>query len=79
MSRLPTSLARESHAYTRSKMPWLITIGETAYGKMINYISGGGMRTFGRTMHQEETLRRQRKFVALAVVLAALWLVFYIF
>lgn len=78
MNRLPTSLARDPHTYTRSDVPWLITIGETAYGKMINYISGGGMQTFGRTVRQERSRRRQRRFLVAAGILAVVWLVLYV-
>ena len=64
------------HAYTRSRSPWIISESRSAYGKMINYISGGGMRTFGRTVRQEEVRRRQRLFLLVAGVLLSLWLLF---
>ena len=76
MKSLTPSALESAHAYTRSKVPWTINVSETAYGKMINYLSGGGMRTFGRTVRQEETRRRQRRFLAVVAGLAALWLVF---
>ena len=69
----------DSHAYTRSDVPWVISESETAYGRMINYISGGGMRTFGRTVRQEETRRRQRVFLTVAVAVTVLWLSFLVF
>jgi len=79
MKQLTTSLARDSHAYTHSKAPWLITVGESAYGRMINYLSGGGLRSFGRTLRQEEVLIRQRRFLWTSGVLAAVWLILYLF
>ena len=66
----------DAHAYTRSDVPWSITVGEDAHDKMINYISGGGMRTFGRTIRQEEARRRQRTFLMVAAGLIGLWVLF---
>jgi len=66
------------HAYTRSRTPWILTDYRGVYGKLLHYISGGGMRTFGRTVRQEEARRRQRRFFVLAALLAALWLAFYV-
>lgn len=79
MSRLQTSLVEDAHGYTRSKVPWILSLGGTAYDKMINYISGGGMRTFGRTVRQEEVRRRQTRFLVVAALLASVWLLFFIF
>ena len=42
--------------------------------KLFHYISGGGMRTFGRTVQQEELNARQNRFLAAAGIAAALWL-----
>ena len=84
MSRIPTSLVGVAHSYTRSKVPWRLdeyqeAHGETSSGKrfgwkLFHYISGGGMRTFGRT-EQEEHGARQTRFLAVAGAVAALWLV----
>ena len=79
MSSIPTSTRGDAHAYTRSDVPWIISVGTTAYGKMINYISGGGMRTFGRTVRQEECLRRQLRFAVVSSVLLAIWFLFLVF
>lgn len=67
------------HAYTRSRAPWILADYRSAYGKLLHYISGGGMSTFGRTIRQEEARLRQRRFLTLAAVLGALWLAFYLF
>ena len=79
MKSVKASFVESAHAYTRSDVPWAITVGETAYAKMIGYISGGGMRTFGRTVRQEEVRRRQRRFVVVFSAVAALWLAFLLF
>ena len=79
MKSVKTRFVESAHAYTRSDVPWNMSVGETAYAKMISYLSGGGMKTFGRTVRQEEVLLRQRKFLVVFVVLAALWFVFLVF
>ena len=79
MGRVHTEIVEDAHAYTRSVVPWSMTTSRTAHGRMVNYISGGGMRIFGRTVRQEETRRRQLRFLALAAVLTALWFVLLVF
>lgn len=79
MKGLPTSLVQDAHGYTRSDVPWVVSSGATAYDKMINYISGGGMKTFGRTVRQEEIRRRQTRFLAVAALLATVWVLFLVF
>ena len=79
MKSVKTRFVESAHAYTRSDVPWNLTVGETAYAKMISYISGGGMKTFGRTVCQEEVRRRQQRFLTVFAVLTTLWLVFLIF
>lgn len=77
MGRVHTSVVGDAHSYTRSKSPWILEDHRSVYGRLIHYLSGGGMRTFGRTVRQEEMLIRQRRFVAVASVLGVLWGVFY--
>ena len=79
MARVHTSVVGHEHEYTRSDSPWVITEGKSAYAKMINYISGGGMRTFGRTVRQEENLRKRLRFLVASGVIAAVWAVFWVF
>ena len=79
MSGLHTSIREDSHAYTRSESPWILTDSESVYGRLIHYISGGGMRAFGRTVRQEEVRGRRMRFLAVAAVFAALWLLFWFF
>ena len=66
------------HAYTRSRTPWILADHRGAYGKLLHYISGGGMRTFGRTVRQEEARLRQRRFFIVSALIAAIWLFFYV-
>ena len=79
MGRVHTEIVEDAHAYTRSAVPWSMTTSQTPHGRMVNYISGGGMRIFGRTVRQEEARRRQLRFLALAAILAALWFVLLVF
>ena len=84
MSAIHTSTVASAHAYTRSTVPWVLeenreASGETSDGKrfgwrLFHYLSGGGMRAFGRTVRQEETDRRRNRFLAGAAVFAAAWL-----
>ena len=71
--RLTTSTVREAHPYTRSKSPWILGEHSSMYGKLIHYLSGGGMSTFGRTVKQEEVRLRRRRFFIAAGVIAAVW------
>lgn len=77
MNKLPTSLRSDAHAYTRSTTPWILGEHESAYGKLIHYLSGGGMSTFGRTVGQEESHRKHVRFLIVAAVIGAIWLLFY--
>ena len=79
MSGIHTEVVSSAHAYTRSEIPWVVERHKSAYGKLIHYLSGGGMRTFGRTVRQEEVRRRQRRFCVEFAVLAAIWLALLVF
>ena len=84
---LHTNLKCDEHAYTRSPEPWRIDAGEEVYAsisrksrrgwKLFHYISGGGMRVFGRTVEQEEADARQNRFLWAMGAVFALWLAFY--
>lgn len=79
MSKIVPSPIGDAHSYTRSRSPWILGEYKSVYGKLIHYLSGGGMSTFGRTVHQEEVRIRQHRFLVTLAVLATLWLIFYIF
>ena len=74
MSGIHTEVVSSAHAYTRSDSPWIIEQHKSAYGKLIHYLSGGGMRTFGRTVQQEELGARQNRFLVAAGIVAAAWM-----
>lgn len=90
MSGIRTSLVEDAHSYTRSSMPWRLEVevdraaqARTAKGKvfgwkLFHYISGGGMKTFGRSVRQEEADARRNRFLAAAGVVGALWLWFWL-
>ena len=73
MGKVPTEIVEDAHAYTRSDVPWSIPSGKSGHARLIDFISGGGMRTFGRTVRQEEVRRRQRRFLVASAALAAVW------
>ena len=79
MGRVHTEIIGDAHAYTRSDVPWAMSTSRTARDRLVNYISGGGMRIFGRTVRQEEVRRRQLRFLAVSAVLAVLWLLLLVF
>ena len=85
MSRLSNSIVRDAHAYTRSRTPWVLesdrqaqgeTAGSQKFGwRLFHYLSGGGLRAFGRTVEQEEADAKRTRFLIRAAVarLARLW------
>ena len=79
MGRVSTEIVGDAHAYTRSDVPWSISTAKTPRSRLINYISGGGMRMFGRTVRQEEVRRKQLRFLAVAAVLAVVWFLLLVF
>lgn len=74
-----TEIVRDAHAYTRSDVPWAISHPKTPHDRLIHYISGGGMRVFGRTIHQEEVRRKQIRFLCAAAVVAVIWFLLLVF
>ena len=56
--RLETNLAAKGETHTGKKYGW----------KLIHYLSGGGMRTFGRTIRQEEASVQRTRFLVAAGV-----------
>ena len=79
MGKVHTEIVGDAHAYTRSDVPWAIATARTDQDRLVDYISGGGMRIFGRTVHQEEVKRRQIRFLAVAGALAAAWFLLLVF
>ena len=79
MSGIHTTVMADAHPYTRSESPWILGEHVSVYGKLIHYLAGGGMEAFGRTVKQEEVLRRQRRFLSVAGLLAVGWLALLVF
>ena len=79
MGRVSTEIVGDAHAYTRSDVPWSISTAKTSRSRLINYISGGGMRTFGRTVRQEEVRRKQLRFLAVSAVFSVVWFLLWVF
>ena len=79
MERVHTEIIGDAHAYTRSDVPWAMSKSETARDRLVNYISSGGMRIFGRTVRQEEVRRSQLRFLAVSAALAVLWVLLLVF
>ena len=79
MKHVHTEIIGDAHAYTRSEVPWAMSTSRTARDRLVNYISGGGMRIFGRTVRQEEVRRRQLRFLAVSAALAVLWILLLVF
>ena len=79
MRGVHTEIVGDAHAYTRSDVPWAISHPKTPHDRMIHYISGGGMRVFGRTVHQEEVRRKQVRFLFTAAVMTVVWLLLLVF
>jgi len=79
------STVKRKHAYTGCDIPW--TIGEALQNarsgctadpnrRLIDYMSsGGGLPQIGRTSEHELVTRRQRRFLVVAAILAAAWVV----
>ena len=84
MAALRTALVKRRHAYTSANIPWAMdTASEEMPSnstkgnwRLFHYLSGGGMRAFGRTSRYELQMRRQTRFLWLAGALAAFWIIF---
>ena len=85
MAALRTALVKPRHAYTSADIPWAMDVDATGdvgnvrrHGqwRLFHYLSGGGMRAFGRPSGRELQLRRQTRCLWTAAALAVLWIVF---
>ena len=86
MAPISSFFVKRRHAWTGSKTPWLIDVGEDAQAslpkehqagwRLFHYLSGGGIRAFaGSAVAWEVVSRRQNR--VRCVVLAAVvgWLI----
>ena len=76
---IPTSMVEPAHGYTREKSPWIIDAPGTFGSRLVRYLAGGGLHTFGRTISQEMAHAKHRRFLLVAAAIAACWLALYIF
>ena len=72
-----TELVRKEHAYTAVDIPWQMDVDGGS--PLFRYLRGGGVRAFGRTSHEVACSRRQTRFLVIFGVLAAVWLVLWLF
>ncbi len=86
MAALRTELVKRRHAYTSTNIPWAMDVdafkdqgpagANLIRWRLFHYLSGGGMRAFGRPSGRELLIRRQTRFLWLAGALAVCWIVF---
>ena len=72
-----TELVTRDHAYTAVDVPW--QMDEDGGSALFRYLRGGGVRAFGRTSHEAARSRRQTRFLAFFGILAAIWLLLWLF
>ena len=88
MKRFSLPFLGDGRPYTRSKAPWRIDAykeakGETSKGvkfgwRLFHYLSGGGMRVFGRTIKQEEANLKRTRFLIAVGIFAVIWFIIWI-
>lgn len=65
-------------AYRLSRTRWRYDTGDgTARSRLMRYLAGGGMRSLGRTVRQDEADERAARFLRNAAVVAVLWFYFW--
>ncbi|MGN0851882.1 MAG: hypothetical protein ACI4Q3_00740 [Kiritimatiellia bacterium] len=88
MAAVRTRLVTRDHAYTSADVPWELDVvndprgteqalGSRSGWRLFHYLSGGGLRAFGRSSAVAAVYRRQDRFWCCLGVLAVLWLVFW--
>lgn len=70
--------SRKALEYKREKEPWILVDDTSVKGRLVRYLSGGGMRTFGRTLSQDAARRRHRRFMAVSALIAVCWLLLWL-
>ncbi len=88
MKKITPSVFDATSAYSRKDMPWRIdAIDESVAGKsskskshwkLFHYLSGGGMKVFGRTIEQEQADVKRTRFLIAAGIMAIVWLLCWI-
>lgn len=75
--RIFTEFVTVDHEYTSVDVPWQIDDG--AGKRLFRYLRSGGVRAFGCTSIEVARSRRQTRFLIFFAVMAAIWLVLWIF
>ena len=88
MKKFSLPVLGDGRPYTRYKAPWRIDAykdakGETSQGvrfgwRLFHYLSGGGMRVFGRTIKQEEADLKRTRFLVAVGIFAIIWFLIWI-
>ena len=75
MDSIHISTVRSPHVYTRSRTPWKLDEHDPPKSRLYRYLSGGGMRAFGRSVRQEEADEKRNRFLVAAGVFGVVWLI----
>jgi len=75
--KIRPSAVTSAHSYTQEDVPWELRDDHADCGRLAHYLSGGGMRTFGRTIAQQKAARAHARFWVVSAVFFAFWLLFY--
>ena len=79
MSEIITAeVIKPAHGYTREDSPWIIEGPDAFRCRLVRFLAGGGMHTFGRTISQEMARAKHRRFMFVVAAIAVCWLVLYI-
>lgn len=68
--KIHTTVVGDAHSYTRADSPWKL---DQYSKKLFRYISGGGIKSLGRTVEQELDDAKRTRFLVASAVLAAIW------
>ena len=89
MAKMLPEIVGDKHAYTRSKAPWRLdayreakgaTSGGMKFGwRLFHYLSGWGLKIFGRTIRQEEADMKRTRFLVAFGIGALVWFYFFVF
>lgn len=71
-----TELVTDDHEYTSVDVPW--EMDAEGIPSLFRYLRSGGVQAFGTTSRAVARIRRQNRFLALFVVLFAVWLLLYV-
>ena len=76
---IAAAVVKPAHGYTREDSPWIIEGPDAFRCRLVRFLAGGGMHTFGRTISQEIARAKHRRFMFATAAIAVCWLALYIF